>query len=124
MNDCGLFAAVVCIALALSLQAKPSHMRWDLSLMRSDLSKCLVHHHLTVFPILNTGIEHLNVRNRKKLYFRLYCLSIPKYLSKDDLVRKSVNCNEWLHIPCLDFSDEFNLSNRLFRYLIVFSVLN
>ena len=81
VSDCGLFVAAVCIALVTS---QSSHMKWDL-LMRSHLSKCLVHHHITIFPTLNTGIEStLNVRNRKKLCFRLvsnYARRLSKALS-------------------------------------------
>ena len=64
VSDCGLFAAAVSTALA--FEVNPSDMRWDQSLMRAHLSRCLVDHHLTLFSTLKTGIEHLKVRRRRK----------------------------------------------------------
>ena len=54
---------------------------------------------------------------------------VRRFKQKYDQVRKAVNCNEWLHIPCFYFCDESNLSKRLSRLfrictLIVLSVVN
>ena len=48
-SDCGLFATAVCTAL---LEVNPSNFVWDLSQLCSQLSKCLIQQHLSLFPHL------------------------------------------------------------------------
>ena len=47
--------------------------------MRSYLSKCLAHYHLTIFPTLNTGIKHLTCAEQEEtVIWTLLCLIIPE----------------------------------------------
>ena len=75
VSDCGLIVAAVCIALVTS---QSSHMKWD-PLMRSHLSKCLVHHHIcSIFPTLNTGIESSLTCGTERNYTLYLCLIMPE----------------------------------------------
>ena len=58
VSDSGLFAAAVCIALVYK-----STFTYEVGPIFYALSsiKVFAHHHLTIFPTLNTGIEYLNL---------------------------------------------------------------
>ena len=102
-EDCEVFAAVVCTALALG--SNPSNIRWNQSQMRPHLLKCLVNQNLTLFPTLKVGLKQPRIKDRKSRSFPLYCVC-NKPQSYSQFMVKCIVCDQWYHNPCVNFSDE------------------
>ena len=89
--DCGLFAAAVCLTVALG--SNSTSVKWRQNRMRQHLKKCLEAKHLTAFP--SVAVKRSENR-RTQITIPLICACrLPEYAFK--YLAKCTNCQKLQH---------------------------
>ena len=100
-SDCGLFAAAICVALALG--TNPTTLRWRQERMKEHLKSCFESKIFTQFPSIP---KKTSVKPKKLEMFTipLICICrLPVYAFK--YVIQCMNCQQFYHKSCVGYED-------------------
>ena len=101
--DCGLFAAVVCLALATGVD--PATIRCKQNRMRTHLSECLTNEILTPFHRTEISLRpRLTSKLTSDYTIKLWCVCHLPSFAFNNMV-ECLNCLNWFHKPCVGFVD-------------------
>ena len=109
-SDCGLFAAVVCITLAIG--GNPTLVKWRQNRMRAHLKECFVAMHLTQFP--STQVKTALKRRTTHISISLVCVCrLPKDAFEHTL--KCLKCQTVYHRSCVAQENDTESSFTCYR---------
>ena len=98
-SDCGLFA--LACATELAYGKDPVLCRWDCSMMRPHLIKCLEQGKMIEFPTDGRRRVPLGMRIRKSTTETIYCTCRMPNVDKQRAMIKCDRCLKWFHKDCM-----------------------
>ena len=91
-SDCGAFA--IAYATALCLGELPGKFRFDQTVMRRHLLRCLELQHFTMFPVQSERRQGGRIRSKQTI--KLYCQCRMPDIAGEPMIRCN-KCKEWFH---------------------------
>jgi hypothetical protein len=97
-TDYGVFATAT--ATSLCFKEDPTVVRWNKSLMRKHLLKCLENENVEPFPKLqdNTAAQG---KTNKIITIDIHCICRQRH-KRNEIMKQCNKCHQWFHQKCLD----------------------